>query len=905
MRTNHLPPGASVSLRIERLRCEYRSDPLAIEAVPPRLSWVLVSSRRRQAQTAYRILVASSLETLETDHADLWDSGRVVSDQTLHIPYAGQALSSRQQCWWKVQVWDQDGQPSPWSGPATWRMGLLAASDWQAQWIAATSTDDPEPVMLRRDFSVQGPLRRAMIHSSGLGLYELHLNGRRIGDARLAPECTLYRKRIQYQSYDVTRLLHPGINVLTAYLAEGWYAGTVFLRDGAPGSPLCLLAQLEMERPDGHTETVVTDSSWRVKTGGPLVKSGIYAGETYDARREEAGWHQADFVAEGWAQARIVDPPPDARLVAQPNEPIRVTQEILPIQVVERGSGTYVIDFGQNLVGWCRLAVTGPAGTTITLRHGEMLDEGNVYTRNLRGARQEDSYILRGGGPEVWEPRFTYHGFRYVEVTGWPGALTAGALVARVVHSDAAMTGRFACSHPLLTRLMDNIVWTQRGNLLGMPTDCPQRDERLGWCGDIHAFAQTAIFTMDLGAFFTKWLADLRDSQAADGRFPDFAPSFADVGKPYRNLPPWRGIFAGVPAWGDAGTVVPWRAYVNYADPRLLAEHFTAARRWVDIIHQLNPGLLWEHERGNDYGDWLNGDVVKIAGFPQGISEVPKAVLATAFFAHSADLVARMARVLGRSEDAVRFARLHRDIAAAFRSAYVDAETRIRGDTQAGYALALHFGLLTPDQRPQALSHLLTAITRYHGHASTGIQATHRMLLELSANGQHELAYRLATLRDAPSWGYSIDQGATTIWERWDGYVAGRGFQDPGMNSFNHYALGSVGEWMWRELVGIHPDEERPGFRHVIIRPRPAGDLTWVKATYDSIRGPISVHWHLTGDRMTLEVNLPAHVTATIHVPTCDPARVSESGVLTGTSVCEVGSGVYRFEAPWAANDGR
>jgi len=445
---------------------------------------------------------------------------------------------------------------------------------------------------------------------------------------------------------------------------------------------------------------------------------------------------------------------------------------------------------------------------------------------------------------------------------------------------------------------MQNIVWTQRANMISVPTDCPQRDERLGWTGDILAFAQTACFNMDMAAFFTKWLPDVRDAQTDDGRYPDFAPHPYDP----------AARFSSVPAWGDAGVVVPWRAYVNYADQRLLEEHFDSAKRWVEYVRRANPDLLWKNSRGNDYGDWLNADTLRLEGWPPTGAAVPKEVFATAFFAHSTELLSKMAAVLGREDDAQRYAALAGQIKAAFNHAYVAADGRMEGNTQAGYALALNFNLLPESLRPAAARYMLAGFERYGGNISTGFHSTICLMQELTRRGYNDEAYRLINNRTMPSWGYAIDHGATTIWERWDGYVEGRGFQDPGMNSFSHYALGSVGEWMYRTIAGINPDEHSPGYKHFIIRPRPGGGLTWARGRYDSIHGRIVSSWRVDEASLTLDITVPANTTATVYVPTTDAAMVSEGGkpaeraegveflrMEEGAAVYRVGSGRYRF----------
>ncbi|MBE0540976.1 MAG: glycoside hydrolase family 78 protein [Verrucomicrobia bacterium] len=1064
--------GSSGGLLVENLRCEYRVNPAGMDVVEPRLSWTLASDQHGQKQTAYYILVASSLETLDRDAGDLWDSGKVVSDATLHVAYAGKPLQSRMRAWWKVRVWDKDGQPTAWSSPAVWTMGLLDPSDWQAKWIADPSSmtnvtprgplngyhsqlaneanvlkwvvidlgeslsfdavrlfparpydwqpdtpgflfplrfsievanqadfsdshlvvdrtqgDQPHPgtnapsyhfsavtarfvrltatqlnrrdstnfalalaelqvlsgehnlaagaqvtaldsietgawamtnltdgvtvtvkpgtasaalpgTMVRKSFTLATAFRRATVYASALGLYELRINGRRVGDELLAPEWTSYRKRVHYQTHDVASFLKPGENVLAAMLGEGWYAGRLMAMPRfAYGNYPRFLLQLELELADGSKHTVVTDDSWRSTINGPIIASGIYDGEIHDARKELPGWDEAGFDDHRWSAVKAFDL--DSRqLIWQRNEPIQVVKELSPRQLTEPKPGVYVFDFGQNMVGWCRVKACGLAGQTVVIRHAEMLnDDGTLYTANLRGAPQVDRYTPRADGEFVFEPRFTYHGFRYVELTGLAKPPAHDAILGRVFHSTSPVIGRLECSDPALNQLMKNILWTQRGNLMSSPNDCPQRDERFGWMGDMQAFAQTAIFNMDLAAFFTKFAQDIRDDQANDGRFPDFAPHPGDPNK----------HFSGVPAWGDAGTIVPWRAYQNYADTRLLAEHFEAARRWVDYIHRNNPGLIWSKGRNNDYNDWLNGDWIKQAGWPNQGGAVPKEVFATAFFAHSTDTIAKMAEVLGRTDDARRYRELFHRIKAVFNEKFVQPDGRIEGDTQGGYALALSFNLLPDELRPKAGQFLVENIRRYHSHLSTGIQTTHRAMLELTRHGESDLAWQLLTNRTFPSWRYMIDNGATTIWERWDGYVKGCGFQDAGMNSFNHWAFGAVGEWMWRNIAGLNPDETQPGWKHFTIAPKPGGGVTWARAEYQSIRGRIACDWKIESGNVSVHVLVPPNTTATLYLPTTDATRIIESSKAIplirftpeGARI-ELESGRYEFISPYS-----
>jgi alpha-L-rhamnosidase len=794
------------SIRPDRPRCEYLDNPLAVAVEKPRLSWELVPSTpaaRNLAQSAYRILVADSPAALESGRGTLWDSGKVTSAATGQIEYGGTPLSARQRAYWQVQAWDENGKPSAWSKPAMWAMGI---ADWgDARWIgdanpAPAEGFEPLPApMLRRDFTHAGKPARATLYVSALGLYEASINGKKAGDHLLAPEWTDYTKRVQFQAFDVTDLVSDGANSIAVTLADGWYAGKIGLTGIVPkGPPRAiygrqpkLLLRLEITGADGKTTAIVSDQSWKSTTEGPLRTADLLDGETFDATRGMPGWDRAGFAEDQRWKPVLVAEAPKAALVPQTNEPIRVTRDLTPTTITEPKPGVYVFDMGQNMVGWCRLRAKGEPGKSITLRHAEVLNpDGTIYTANLRGAKQTDTYTFRTTDEETYEPRFTYHGFRYVEVTGLASKPDTGLLVGRVLHSASPEVGTFECSDPMLNRLWQNIIWTQRANMHSTPTDCPQRDERCGWMGDILAFAPTACFNMDMAAFFTKWVPDTRDAQATDGRFADFSPQPFDP----------NARFSGVPAWGDAGVFVPWVQYQHYGDTRMLAEQYDACVKWVEFIKSKNADLLWKNNRGNDYGDWLNADTLKLQGWPQKGAEVPKHVFATMFFYKSTQIVSSMAKVLGRHEDAARYTKLASDIKDAFVKAYVSADGTMEGDTQAGYALALNFGLIPEDRQSAATARMVDRFKPYNGQISTGFHSTLPLMAELTKRGHNDLAYGLILNRKMPSWGYEIDHGATTIWERWDGYVEGRGYQDPGMNSFSHYAIGG----RWRVDVRHH-----------------------------------------------------------------------------------------------------
>jgi len=853
---------------VTNLRCEYLHNPLGVDTRHPRLSWnIQLPGRNDVYQSAYQIQVTNSSKK------KIWDSGKVISSESDQISYEGPELESGQKVQWRVRAWEAGDRAQPWSQPAYWGVGLLKPTNWVAQWIGRPidvpwkeTESQPSPI-LRKTFAIEAEVARATAYVSAMGLYELRINGQKVGDHALAPEWTDYNKRIQYQAYDVTDLLRKGDNAVGAILGQGWYAGRIGMADmfsnggamrGVYGRHLRLIAQIEIEMTDGKRQTIFSDPTWKFTVDGPIRESDLLEGENYDARREIIGWDLPTFNDAEWKETIFSHGP---LLISQRNEPIKITRELPAIAVSEPTKDTFIYDLGQNMVGWSRVSLKAPVGTEVRLRFGEVVqDDGSLYRDNLRGATQVDNYICKGKGVETFEPRFAYHGFRYIEITGLKKKPALSDVTGCVLHSSGSDTGDFTCSDAMLTKIMAAIQWTQRGNLHSTPTDCPQRDERMGWMGDIQVFSQTACFNMDMAGFFTKWLQDVRDAQNSDGRFPDFAPH------PY--CPDQR--FSGNPGWADAGVIVPWRAYVNYGDVRLLEESYPSAQRWIEFVLRHNPDRLWQAEHATSfvYGDWLNGDSFRgLADWPTTGGELPKEIYATAFFAYSTGILAKMAKILGLHRDTIKYDKLARGIREAFCQAYVSQEGRIAGDTQAGYALALHFDLLPDALRSKAASHLVEALKPYKGSMSTGIQSTLRMMLELTRHGYHEEAYHLINKKTMPSWGYMVEHGGTTIWERWDGWVEGRGFQDPNMNSFNHYAIGAVGEWMWRTIIGISPDEKAPGWQHFFIQPIPGGGLTSAEGTYRSIKGAITVAWEIKDGSFTLKFEIPENTTATVQLP--------------------------------------
>lgn len=890
-----------MGIRPTYLRCEYLVNPEGIDVTAPRLSWTLETTdpeARGQSQTAYHIQVADSLSDLLEGRAERWDSGRIDSDATAQIVYEGSGLTSGSACWWRVRVWDRKGETSDWSEAARWSMGLLNANDWQATWISGDAVAPPvqdkpksdvvgdfsdlhlpPPSYIRKELMIDRPVRRAVVYATALGVYELHLNGQRVGEDYFTPGWSDYRKRVYYNTYDVTDRLQRGENALGAILADGWYAGHIAFGRirGRYGAEPMLRLQLAIEYEDGGLETVGTDDSWRT-AHGPLLEADLLMGEAYDARKDICGWADSGFDAVGWNPCRKTDAP-EIALEAYPGVTVQEICEIPAETVREPQPGVFVYDLGQNMVGWARLKVRGPAGTEIKLRFAEVLDtDGMLYTTNLRDARNWDRYICDGSGDEVWEPHFTFHGFRYVEVCGYPGHPPLDAVTGIVLHSAAPVTGVFECSNSMVNQLVHNILWGQRGNYFEVPTDCPQRDERLGWTGDTQVFLPTGCYNMDTAAFITKWLVDLEDSQNDAGVYAHVAP---DVGFGFDS-----------PAWADAAIVCPYILYRFYGDTRVIERHYDAMSKYIQYIETNSEEYL---RPAIGFGDWVSLN-----------AETPKDVIATAYFAYVAGLLGEMAEVIGRAEDAKKFRELSHRVTAAFNEAYVNEEGRVKGDTQTSCVLPLAMDLLPETGRAPVVDHLIRDLMVRNWHLSTGFVGLPLLLPTLTRFGRTDIAYRLLLNETFPSWGYEIKNGATTIWERWDGWTEEFGFQDAGMNSFNHYAYGAVGEWLYATVGGV--SEGEPGYRTAVIRPQPGGGLTRVNCRYNSIRGWIGSAWRLEENAFYLDVRIPPNMEADVHIPSVAVESVFEGetpvdraegvtvlGLGDGETVVRVGSGCYKF----------
>ena len=875
---------ADCDLATERLRVEYHVNPLGIDTLRPRLSWIVTSDVRGARQTGYRIIAASSLDKLHRNQGDLWDSDRVTSDETVNVEYSGRALRSNQLVFWKVRTWDQDGSACDWSDDAYWSMGLLDQWEWQGEWIGLNTEHFvgdpyeelhlPPATYLRTEFSLEKQIVRATLFATARGLYQARINGVRVGNDQFTPGYTDYRQRILYQTYDVTDHLIEGTNAIGFTVADGWYAGYVMgayakKRErvrGFYGDHTSARAHLEIEFADGERRVLATNTNDWTGSTGPIREADIIMGETYDARLEMPGWDRAGFDDRNWSPVlRRADN--YGELQAYPGQLARVVEKIPAVSITPRPDGTYLHDFGKNFAGVVQLTVSGNSGDKVTLRFGEMLHpDGSLMTENLRGARATDSYILSGNGEEVWVPQFTYHGFQYVEVSVAAAEPIQHSLLGMRINADTPEAGSIKIRNDvdwggergLVTQLFENIKTTQFANFIEIPTDCPQRDERAGWTGDAQAFARTATYVADVAAFYTKWLQDLDDAQIRTGAYPIFAPLTVAVGREY------------APGWSDAGIIVPYEVYAAYDDIRIIEKMWPGMVEYMDFLEATaGPDNLLP---GSGFGDWLT------PGIPTS-----KDVIAAAYYAFDAKLMAEMAAAIGRPDDAARYDKLFQSSRDAFLHEYVDGNGRIAayrsdsggtGETQTAYALALYMDLLPTEQRQFAAARLAALIEDNDGLLDTGFLGVRPLLPMLSEYGYDDIAYRLLTNTRYPSWGYSVVNGATSIWERWDSYTKEKGFQTTRMNSFSHYTYGSVAEWMFEYMGGI--SAASPGFKTVRIRPSIHTPFAGVTTTFDSIRGTISTDWHMDGNDLLLEVVIPTNTTATIRVPARAGATVLE-----------------------------
>ena len=880
------------------LRCEYLENPVGIDRAAPRFSWEIKSSDRGVKQTAYEILVASTEAKLKKDEADLWDSGKINSDDTAQIAYAGQALASRQQAFWKVHVWENEKKIST-SEPASFEMGILSPSDWKATWIGRTTdTNYQAAPFLRKAIALNKKVKRARVYVCGLGYYELHLNGKKIGDHLLDPGYTRYDRRDLYVTYDVTKDLRKGANAIGVILGTGWYnchTRAVWNFHEAPwrGAPKLLL-QLHIDYTDGSSDVMVSDSSWHTSTG-PIVFDSIYGGETYDARLAMPGWDTADFDDSKWESAKIVEGP-KGKLAAQVHVPIKAFEKIRPVKVSEPKPGVFIFNMGQNFAGFCKLTVAGPAGTKVQMRYGERLfPDGTLDTRDIEQhvkkldktqTHQTDTYILCGHASEYhfdhdvsleqWHSRFDYHGFQYVEVTGFPRKPTANNLTGFFIHSAVPSVGKFECSNELFNKIARNARWSYLSNLQGIPTDCPHR-EKNGWTGDAHLATEQGLFTFDSSTIYSKWINDLDDEQAPSGMLPGIVPTSG-----------WGYSWGNGPAWDSAFLLIPDYMHQYYGDTQVLRDHFAGFKRYVDYLTSKSKGRIVDIGL-NDWAPYK--------------TKTPADITSTAYYYRDAQITALAARASGNDVDAHKYSALAKEIKAAFNQKFFNKKTGSYGNgSQTALSCALYQGLVEPENKARVLEHLVHAVETNNWHIDTGILGSKYLLNALLENDRADVVYKIASQKDLPSWGYWIEQGATTLWEQWNG-----------AESRNHIMYGDVVACFYKALVGIRPDPQSPGFKHFWVKPNVVGDLTYAKAEYDSIRGKIVSDWRLVKNEFRLNVVIPANTTATVSLPINNQTDVRESGksvdkakgvqfvrAESNRTIFEVGSGNYTFTGPLA-----
>lgn len=883
---------AAIKTEVKDLICEYHTNPIGIDILKPRLSWQIQSAEENVLQTAYEIKV-----TDQTAKGKLiWTSEKVNSAQSVNIPYEGPVLKSLQRVYWQVCVWNNKNKVSDWSAPAFWEMGILEPESWKALWITIESEKDikgSKPCQyFRKDFTAVKKVKSARVYVTSLGLYQLFLNGKKVSTDLFTPGWTSYKNRIQYQTYDVTSVIQPK-NSIGAIVGDGWYRGNIGWgnENGYYGHKIALLAQLQINYTDGTSELVCTDQSWKV-SNGPIVFSDIYNGETYDARNEMPGWSNAGFDDSQWGKVAVVEQSKKI-LIAPQGVPVKAIQEIKPVKLITTPKGEVVFDLGQNMVGWVRLKVQGKKGDQVTLKFAEVLDKaGNFYTENLRAAKATDVFILKGGEQEVFEPHFTFHGFRFVKIEGLSTPASLDQITGIVIHSEMMPTGSFTCSDPMINQLQHNIQWGQKGNFLDVPTDCPQRDERLGWMGDAQVFSGTAAFNFNVAPFYTKWTKDIAADQLPNGSVPDVIPDVLKGG-------------GGKTAWADACIIVPWTTYLIYGDQRILEVQYPSMKAWVEYMKtRAGEDNLWTGDW--HYGDWLAFATTQ-SDYPGATTE--KDLIATAYYSYSSGLLSKIAGIIGQKDDAKSYEQLSENIKKAFQKEFVTPAGRLVSHTQTAYCLALAFNLLPDDLIPKAAEYLANDVRKF-GHLTTGFVGTPLLCKTLSAHGYDDLAFMLLNRKEYPSWLYPVTQGATTIWERWDGQKPDGSFQDVGMNSFNHYAYGAIGEWLYRYVAGMDIDPENPGYKHIFLAPHPGGGLTNADAEFTSLYGKVKSAWKIDGNDFIYEITVPSNTTATVTLPSAKAVQLTLNAQPMSGSVKEsmkqtakgisvnVGSGSYTFKYP-------
>lgn len=885
--------------------CENKTNPLGIDISSPRLSWVLTSKKRNTKQSAYQIQVSES-KTSFKNHI-LWNTGKVNSEKSVHINYSGPKLISSKKYYWRVKVWNQNNTATKWSNIGLWQMGLLKTYNWKATWIKADTNETAKRAspLFRAKYNLDKKIESATASITSYGLYEAYINGKKIGDAYLTPGWTSYHKRLQYQTYDVTNLLQKGINVIGAVLGSGWYRGNLVWNGHKElyGKNLALLLQIKVHYTDGTSEIIGTNKNWKTTTG-KILDSEIYHGEIIDSRKEKIGWKLPTYNDKDWSFVKTANYDKN-NLVATINEPIRKHETFKPIAVINTPEGDRVLDFGQNLVGFVQIKVSGKKGDTILLHHAEVLDKlGNFYTANLRAAKQENIYILKGEGEEIFEPHFTWQGFRYVRIKGISGNIKPENFTAIALYSDMKHTGSFSTSNQLINQLQHNIEWGQKGNFLDVPTDCPQRDERLGWTGDAQVFFDTASFNMQVDNFFTKWMKDVTADQLENGSIPHVIPNVLNPND------------AGSGGWGDVATIIPWNMYLNYGDKSILENQYPSMKAWVNYITTQSQNNLWNS--GSHFGDWLY--YIPDGKDNEGRSaETDKFLIAQCYYAKSTQIMIETACLLDKPEDIEKYTILLKNIKKAFVKKYTTPDGALISDSQTAYVLALNFNMLPEHLIPKAAKRLADNIKSYNYHLTTGFLGTPYLCHVLTKFGYHDLAYTLLMQTTYPSWLYPVTQGATTIWERWDGQKPNGDFQNAGMNSFNHYAYGAIGDWMYKTLGGINSSKKvnEVGYKNIILKPyvynnhiskKENEKITWIKTDLNTYYGKISSHWKNNENELYMDITIPVNTLAELHIPSNSIDSIIEGNSKLSKSkdvkiikttaskvIVSLGSGNYHF----------
>ena len=869
------------------LRCEYLTNPLGIDEPKPRLSWQVVArdpKARGLTQGAYQVVVASSPELLAKNQGDLWDSGKVASSQSLHVPYAGKPLASLQHCVWKVCVWTQNREA--WSEPAAWAMGFLKEEEWNAKWIGASN---PLP-LLRREFAVSKPVRRATAYIAGLGFHELRLNGAKVGNHELEPGWTHYRKTCEYSAYDVTPFLKQGRNALGVMLGNGMYnvTGGRYTKFKGSFGDLKLILHLRVEYSDGTTDSVASDDSWRA-SAGPVVFSCIYGGEDYDARKEVAGWDKPGFQDSAWTPVVILAGP-GGKLTTRSAPPILIKEEFRTVQITQPSPGVFVYDLGQNFSGWPALTVSGPAGATVKLTTGEAINTNGLVSQRSSGSPVWFSYTLKGAGTEVWHPRFSYSGFRYVQMEGAIPASERTAepekprvqqLLGQFLYPETAAEGQFASSNPQVNQIHALILAAIKSNFKSVMTDCPHR-EKLGWLECAQLLAGCFMYNYDCTRFYEKVAGDMRDSQLDNGLVPDIAPEYTV----------FPGGFRDSPEWGSAGVIAPWRAYRMYGDLRILQDNYDAMKRYVAYL----GGKAKQNIVSHGLGDWCD-----VGPGSPGVSKLTSLGLtATGVYYQDIDILRQVAELLGKGEDAITYTKLAEEVKTSFTETFFHPEkNQYDRNSQTGNAMPLFLGLVAPDRRTAVLDNVVRDIRAGGNRVTAGDVGFYYVVQAFLNGGRSDVLYDMLLQTNGPGYLYQIKQGATSLPETWDA--------NPG-SSLNHCMLGHIEEWFYSGLLGISADA--PGFGRIVIKPQPVGSLAWAKGHYESMHGRIQSFWRRDGDRLTLEIAIPPNTTATVYVPARDAAKVTESGKSAskspgvrfirsenGAAVYEIGSGAYRFES--------